>query len=168
MINVPQVSFFYYWWDFFFSTAYDELFTCYGRECTSSTFTTPNFPSPYPTNYRALFLIFVPGGEEITFQLGFPYDIGPGDFLYLGRGLDFTEADLLRPSISGEFYAFGTDDGTFRPFTLLGDAFWMYFVSDGGNPAGAVGFGILWTARMSKNIYANCFIFQIGVKLCKF
>ncbi|KAJ8021267.1 Hyalin [Holothuria leucospilota] len=130
---------------------YDELFTCYGRECTSSTFTTPNFPSPYPTNYRALFLIFVPGGEEITFQLGFPYDIGPGDFLYLGRGLDFTEADLLRPSISGEFYAFGTDDGTFRPFTLLGDAFWMYFVSDGDNSAGAVGFGILWTARMITN-----------------
>ncbi|XP_071840115.1 uncharacterized protein [Apostichopus japonicus] len=127
---------------------YTELFTCYGRQCTSASFSTPNFPSAYPTNYRAVYLIFVPGGEEITFQLGFPYDIGPGDFLYVGRGLDFTGTDLLRPSISGEFYRFGTGDGTFVPFTLLGDAFWMYFVSDTTNTELAEGFGIVWTVRM--------------------
>ncbi|XP_038068270.1 uncharacterized protein LOC119737763 isoform X5 [Patiria miniata] len=107
-----------------------EVFTCYGPTCTSGLFQSLNYPQAYPNRYRALYLLYIPGANGISFTFDEVFGIETDkDELYVGRGLsvDFSALNSIDTADVRFFEGFATPDG----FTIDNtDAVWMYFITD--------------------------------------
>ena len=125
------------WWNWLFLssphfTDNQEIYTCYGSSCTSGSFSSKEYPNDYPSRYRALYLLYIPGAAGITFTFNSPFSIEMDkDELYIGKGLTVDFNLLQGTSTVGPDVRFF--DGTQIPdtFTLDGtDVAWAYFITD--------------------------------------
>ncbi|XP_072169503.1 uncharacterized protein [Diadema setosum] len=121
--------------------------TCYGTDCRSGFFISPNFPSDYNAFDSRLYLLFVPEATGFTFTFNDQFWVeADKDDLYIGPGLGYGDVANIRnedqPNL--DIYHFV---GTELPdsFTLDNtDSAWFFFATD-KNIQGA-GFNISWSA----------------------
>ncbi len=122
-----------------------EVFTCYGSDCRTGVFRSNSYPNNYPNRYRALYLIYVPGGNGFTFTFDTPFAIETSkDELYVGAGLivDFAAIQAGQVNENGDIFFFEGDTVP-NSFTVTGtDVIWMYFLTDKNIPQ--TGFQVRW------------------------
>ncbi|XP_072051852.1 hyalin-like [Amphiura filiformis] len=121
------------------------LETCYGTNCRSGYFESPNYPNLYDDRDTRLYLLYIPGLPEdaqIQFSFDSPFHIETGkDALYVGRGLQFNFNQINDRNDPPEKYFF---EGNQRPgpFSMQTDAVWLYFLTD--KNIEQVGFRLRW------------------------
>ena len=105
--------------------------TCYGSNCRTGFFQSPNYPNMYSNSQNRLYLIYIPGATQIQFSFSSPFQVELNrDELYVGRGLTFNyPLDLNESSNPPEKYFFEGSQ-TPQPFTIFGDSAWIYFRAD--------------------------------------
>eukprot|EP00057_Strongylocentrotus_purpuratus_P029685 XP_011684159.1 PREDICTED: hyalin [Strongylocentrotus purpuratus] len=133
-----------------------EVFTCYGDSCQSGIFRSINYPSDYNNRYRALYLLYVPGAQSITFSFSVEFDIEEfKDELYIGSGLMYNDVQLDGLGSPPDWHFF---EGSIRPqdFTIQGDVAWMYFGTD--KNIQRTGFEVSWNALVDNTppVFINC------------
>ena len=126
----------------------DDAERCFNwpNSCTTQSFSSPNYPNPYPDRYEKLYQLYVPSATSITltFQELFSVEANK-DELYIGTGLGF---DPLRGfgnfvTIPGQQYFFEGTEAP-NPITLNTDTIWIYFLTDKNNMR--EGWSLSWTA----------------------
>ncbi|XP_022091554.1 IgGFc-binding protein-like [Acanthaster planci] len=111
---------------------YDARYACYGADCASTWFKSPNYSQPYPNSWKGFYQLWVPGARyiNVTFPEAFQVETGR-DYLYLGPGFQYPLGLNQGPlsTLQGVIYRLDgyTSPG---PVYIEGDAVWMYFVTD--------------------------------------
>ena len=128
--------------------------TCYGSNCQTGFFQSPNYPNMYASSQNRLYLIYIPGATQIQFSFDTPFQVELNrDELYVGRGLSFNyPADLNALSNPPDKYFFEGSQ-TPQPFTILGDTAWIYFMAD--RTIAQAGFRLNWN-EMGKILQYEC------------
>ncbi|XP_072169501.1 hyalin-like [Diadema setosum] len=125
----------------------EAIETCYGTDCSSGFFTSPNHPANYFPYDSRLYLLFVPEATGFSFEFSGEFWVETDeDYLYVGPGLSYGDISNIDSGSQPDddiFYLVGTEIPA--SFTLSGtDSAWMYFATD-KNIEGA-GFNITWSA----------------------
>ena len=117
---------------YFCGIEYDARFACYGADCAYTWFESPNYPQPYTGSWRGYYQLWVPGASYVNVTFPEPFQVEfDRDYLYLGPGFQYPLGlnDGPLTSMQGQRYRLDgyTSPG---PIYILGDAVWMYFVTD--------------------------------------
>ncbi len=122
--------------------------TCYGEQCKTGSFSSPNYHSGgYTNSESSLYLIYIPRATEISFSFASPFQIERNaDELYIGQGLIIPYLKLALENIIPEQYFFD-GFGAPSPFSIYNDTVWIYFTTD--REGNYQGFKIFWNATVA-------------------
>ncbi|XP_022082302.1 mucin-2-like isoform X2 [Acanthaster planci] len=109
-----------------------EVYTCFGSSCLTGTFTSKDWPNEYPSRYRALYLLYIPGANGIKFTFNAPFSIEMDkDELYIGKGLTVDFNQLLGTDTVGPDVLFFEGDQLPGEAVLDNtDVAYLYFITD--------------------------------------
>ncbi|XP_038066521.1 uncharacterized protein LOC119736577 [Patiria miniata] len=108
-----------------------QIFTCYGANCTTGVFASPNYPNAYMASNTIVYLIYVPGAAELVFEFDSPFGIEvPKDEVYIGSGVTPNLDDLVGVSRVPDLYFFDGREVPSGSYSIFSDTAFVYFLSD--------------------------------------
>nr|XP_006813493.1 PREDICTED: fibropellin-1-like [Saccoglossus kowalevskii] len=105
--------------------------TCFGIECSSGYFTSPNYPNNYFQRHRTLYLLYIPGCTSIKFWFStdiFEIEVQK-DELYIGPGLTHNQPLMFENMTDPLQYVYEGFEAP-SPITIPGDAVYILWLTD--------------------------------------
>ncbi|XP_030831233.1 mucin-17 isoform X5 [Strongylocentrotus purpuratus] len=127
------------------------LESCYGTECQSGRYSSPNYPAPYNFREVRVYLLFIPGATEITFVFSDPFQVEQRkDELYIGAGLTYDDIlDLNGTDTPSKQIYFYENSIVPQPLTLFNtDSAFITWKTD--KNIELLGFEVTWTAVFDR------------------
>ncbi|XP_071786035.1 uncharacterized protein [Asterias amurensis] len=132
-----------------------QITTCYGLQCSSGSFSSINYPLPYKSRHRALYLLYIPGATEIVFQFDTLFRIErPKDEVYIGSGVSPDITALVSQSNPPNLYFFDGDMTPPGTYSIFSDTAFIYFLTD--KNIEYVGFQVRWNTVDGIAPVINC------------